>query len=201
MTLGIRKRTTDLEIISEWIEPGQRVLDLGCGRGILLEKLQQTKNIYGVGVDTDPAKVRSCVKRGVNVYHGDAENLMKEFPDGFFDWVVISRTVQELPKPADVLNESLRVGKHLAMGFVNYAYWKNRLAVIAGKIRVKNEVFPYEWEESSPHNPVSISGFEAYCDRAGFRRETTVYLHGDWKTHCNWLPNLRAGYAVYAIGK
>ncbi len=32
----------DLSVIASWIEPGSRVLDLGCGEGTLLAHLQQT---------------------------------------------------------------------------------------------------------------------------------------------------------------
>src|SRR5690554_5989617 len=101
------KRETDLQIVSDWVEQGARVLDLGCGRGILLEYLHQTRGIYGVGVDNDPQKILGCVKRGVNAYQGDIKQILSEFPDQYFDWVVCSRTLQELNKPKEVLFEAM----------------------------------------------------------------------------------------------
>lgn len=195
------KRETDLQLISDWVEPGDRVLDLGCGRGVLLEYLHQTKQTYGVGVDTDLSKVRSCVKRGVNVYQGDAEQILGEFADDSFDWVVLSRTVQELERPGTVIEAALRVGKRLAVGFVNHGYWRNRWSILRTGDRVTNDVYPHGWAEGSPHNPVTVHSFEAYCRRAGLILEHVVYLRGDWKTPCHRLPNLRAGYVIYVVSR
>jgi methionine biosynthesis protein MetW len=199
MTRSAIKRQTDFQRITSWIEEGSRVLDLGCGRGVLLEHLRQTKNVQGVGVDTDLTKVQSAVKRGVSIYQGDAEQLLSEFPDGFFDWIVLSRTLQEMPKPARVVKESLRVGRNLAVGFINHAYWRNRWALLRTGQPVVNDVFPLKWSEDAPRNPVTVEGFERFCAEEGYRIRDHIYLRGDWKTPLTRLPNLRAGYAVYAL--
>jgi len=195
------KRETDLQLISDWIEPGNRVLDIGCGRGILLEHLHQTKATYGIGVDTDLSKIQSCIKRGVNAYQGEAESLLAQFPDRFFDWVVLSRTAQELGNPVEVITEALRVGKHLAIGFANYGYWKNRAALLkTGNVSTSN-VFPDSWKSGTPYHPISVNSFEAFCQKAGFTIERAIYLGGDWKSPCQTFPNLRAGYALYALAQ
>lgn len=196
-----RRRSTDQLILTDWIGEGARVLDLGCGRGVLLEHLRQVKGVSGVGVDPDPAKVLGCVRRGVPAYQGDAEALMREMPDRSFDWVVCSRTVQELARPAAVLEEALRVGKRLAVGFVNFGYWRNRIALLRTGARVRNEVYPHPWEKSAPQNPVSLSGFEEFCTRRGITIHRRVCLRGDWNTPCARWPNLRAGYALYELSR
>lgn len=195
------KRQADFQIISNWIDPGSRVLDLGCGRGVLLEHLTQTKEITGIGVDTDLHKIQSCVRRGVNVYQGDAESFLSEFPDDFFDWVILSRTLPEMPNPGRVVAESLRVGKKLAVGFINHAYWLNRWSIICKGHRVQNEVYPNAWYEDNPSNPVSIHGFETFCREKEYRIKASTYLCGDWRTPVTRWPNLRSGYAIYAISK
>ncbi len=119
------KREVDLQILGDWVREGARVLDLGCGRGIFLEYLRQTKHTWGLGVDNQMDKVTGCIKRGVSVYQGDIEQAMRQFPDDFFDWVLCSRTLQELSRPQDIIRESLRVGKRFAVGFVNHGYWRN----------------------------------------------------------------------------
>jgi len=96
MSKLVEKRTVDMQIIGDWVEPGSRVLDLGCGRGVLLDYLQQTKQVRGLGVDLDFQKILGCVRRGVTAYQGDMEAFMHAFPDRFFDRVICSRTVQEL---------------------------------------------------------------------------------------------------------
>ena len=91
-----KKRLADSQVIAQWVKPGERVLDLGCGRGVLLEYLKQKKSIYGVGVDIDFDKILSCVKRSVPAYQGDARTVLATFPDGAFDRVIFSRTVEQL---------------------------------------------------------------------------------------------------------
>ena len=195
------KRETDLQIISDWIGEYERVLDIGCGRGILLEHLAQAKNIYGLGVDNDPAKIFGCIKRHVPAYQGDASGLLPEFADNHFDWVVLSRTVQELASPARVIDEALRVGRRLAVGFLNYGYWVNRWSTLLSGSRPTNEVFPLSWYEGRPYNPVTVAGFEDFCARTGIAILDRVYLAGDWKTEIRRFPNLRAGYAVYQLSR
>ena len=93
MSLYKNRRQVDFQIIAKWVHDGDRILDLGCGRGILLEYLQQKKSIYGVGVDIDFDKILSCIQRKVNAYQGDVRAILAQFPDGAFDRVIFSRTV------------------------------------------------------------------------------------------------------------
>ena len=195
----VEKRTVDMQIIGDWVEPGSRVLDLGCGRGVLLDYLQQTKQVRGLGVDLDFHKILGCVRRGVTAYQGDMEAFMRAFPERFFDRVICSRTVQELSDPAAVILEALRAGRALTVGFVNHAYWKNRrYAFFLGR-KPNNPVYTTAWFESRPANPVSIADFEHFCASRGIRIARRALLRGDWKTRCAFRPNLFAGYALYDL--
>lgn len=193
------KRLTDQTIIGGWIEARQRVLDVGCGRGLLLEHLAQTREIYGVGVDNDLEKVKNCVKRGVSVYMGDAEEFMRALPEHAFDWVILSRTLQELDQPGRVIDECLRVGKRVAIGFVNYGYWRNRLEILVKSRHARSPVHPLTWAEDVRHNPVTVEEFERFCVERGLLVRQRVFLRGDWRTPCDWLPSWFAGYALYWI--
>ena len=119
------KRTVDQQIITDWVTPGSRVLDLGCGRGVLLETLAQSKQVAPVGVDLDVAKIASCIRRGVPAYQGDMMDFMRQFPAAHFDHVICSRTLEELHEPAAILHEALRVGRIVTVGFVNHGFWVN----------------------------------------------------------------------------
>ena len=199
MSPNDKKRQADSQIIARWVHEGDRVLDLGCGRGILLEYLQQKKSIYGVGVDIDLGKIISCAKRGVPAYQGDIGAILASFPDDSFDRVILSRTVEHLEDADAILAEGLRVGRHVAVGFVNKGFWINRLnALLHGK-RTVNEVYPKPWYESMPSNPFSVAEFEAFCDARKIVIENRVYLSGDWLNECRKLPNLLAGYAIYDL--
>lgn len=197
----VEKRTVDMQIIGEWVEPRSRVLDLGCGRGALLEYLVQTKEVRAVGVDMDFRRITACVGRGLSAYQGDMTTFMRQFSDDHFDRVICSRTVQELDEPAAVILEALRVGKALTVGFVNHGFWKNRVDALTRGRKVRNDVYTTEWFESRPANPVTIADFEHFCEAMGLRIMRRVYLRGDWKTRCWLRPNLFAGYALYDLAR
>ena len=74
----VEKRTVDMQIIGDWVAPGTRVLDLGCGTGVLLDYLMQTKQVAAVGVDLDFGRVTTCVGRGLSVYQGDMTSFMRD---------------------------------------------------------------------------------------------------------------------------
>lgn len=193
------KRSVDMQIMRDWVEPKSRVLDLGCGRGILLEYLKQTRQVEAVGVDLKADKIGSCVKRGINAYMGDMMEFMRSFPDKHFDHVICSRTVQELSDPARVIEEALRVSTNLTVGFVNHGYWKNRFSMFFAGQRVVNDVYPTRWWESRPANPISVRQFERFCDLRGISIDRRVYLRGDWKRESSVMPNWLCGYAIYDL--
>ena len=195
------KRETDFQIISQWIEQRERVLDLGCGRGILLDHLQEAKSVYGVGVDIDPDKITSCVARNVSAYQGDVREALRTFDADSFDWVVFSRTVEELENPGETLRDALRVGKRAAVSFVNHGFWLNRLNYFLNGSRTRNEVYPEAWHERSPANPFNLQDFEKFCQGAGIAIHRRIHLAGDWRKPCHLLPNLRAGCAIYELGR
>lgn len=196
-----KKRQADFQVIARWVGAGERVLDLGCGRGILLEYLQQTKGVYGVGVDINFDGILSCVKRGVPVYQGDAHQVLGSFQDNAFDRVIFSRTVEQFEDPDATLQEGLRVGKRVTVGFVNHGFWKNRVSAALHGRRTINEVYPNPWYASLPANPFSVREFEDYCKEKHIHIGNKVYLAGDWRKECTLLPNLLAGYAIYDLAK
>jgi len=193
------KRTVDMQIIADWVEPRSRVLDLGCGRGVLLELLVQTKDVYGIGVDMNFEKISACVRRGINAYQGDMMTFMRSFPSGHFDRVICSRTLEEVDDPAAVIAEALRVAKAVTVGFVNHGYWKNRLAALLHGRKPRNAVYTTEWFESRPSNPASIADFEHFCAEKKICAVRRALLRGDWKSPCVFRPNLFAGYALYDL--
>lgn len=201
MTVHTVRRTVDMQIIADWVEPGSRVLDLGCGRGVLLASLVQSKDVFGVGVDLQFDKIAACIRRGLNAYQGDMMSFMRSFPDGHFDRVICSRTLEEVAAPAEVIAEALRVARALTIGFVNHAYWKNRFDGLLRGRKPRNEVYPTPWYESRPANPISIADFEDFCATNAYRVARRVHLRGDWKTACAFRPNLFAGYALYDLAR
>lgn len=188
-----------MQILADWIEPGARVLDLGCGRGVLLEHLAQTRGARAFGVDLDFGKVTACVRRGLSAYQGDMLAYMRALPDGHFDHVVCSRTLEEVPDPDAVIAEALRAGRAVTVGFANHGYWKNRYDAALHGRKPRNPVYPHAWHESRPANPASVADFEAFAAAKGYRVARRAWLRGDWRTPATFLPNLLAGYALYQL--
>lgn len=195
------KRQVDFQVIAEWVEPGSSVLDLGCGRGVLLEFLKVTKGVYGVGVDLSLEKATSCVKRGIPVFQGDIDGVLKRLSSHAFDRVIFSRTVEELTRPKETLLHALDVGKSVTVGFINSAFWVNRLNLALHGRRTVNEVFPKPWYESRPSNPFSISELESFCSAENVTIERRICLGANWQTEVEFLPNLRAGYVIFDLSK
>jgi methionine biosynthesis protein MetW len=201
MTKPAIKRTVDMQIIADWVEPRGRVLDLGCGRGGLLDFLAQTKDVFAVGVDLDFEKIAVCVRLGAVAYQGDMLEFMRAFPEKHFDRVICSRTLEELPDPAAVIAEALRVGRTLTVGFINHGFWKNRFSTLAFGRKPRNAVYTTEWYESRPSNPVSVADFEHFCAAKKILITRRAYLGGNWKKPCRFRPNLFAGYALYDLAR
>ncbi len=201
MSVPAAKRSVDLQILADWIEPGARVLDLGCGRGVLLEHLAQTRRARAHGVDLDFGKIAACVRRGLSAYQGDMLAYMRSLPDGHFDQVICSRTLEEVPDPDAVIAEALRVGRTAIVGFANHGYWKNRYDAFFLGRKPRNPVYPNPWHASRPANPATLADFEAFCREAGCKVRRKALLRGDWRTPCGFLPNLLAGYALYMISR
>jgi homoserine O-acetyltransferase len=200
------KKEADFKVIDHWVKPEESVLDLGCGRGMLLEYLRDSKRVRGLGVDYDTAKATSCIARDVAVYQEDIRRALKNLENDSFDWVIFSRMIEELPEPGSVILEALRVGKRVALSFVNYGYWRNRIHFLGKGMRIKNDVYPDNWEKSDLRNHFSISEFENFCKHRqrgshSFEIGRKVYHQGDWVKTCSLFPNLRAGLAIYELTK
>ena len=76
-----------MALIASWIPERARVLDLGCGDGVLLAGLAATHGVRGYGVEIDDASVLECVANDVNVLQVDLESGLSLFADGSFDCV------------------------------------------------------------------------------------------------------------------
>jgi methionine biosynthesis protein MetW len=197
----VEKRTVDMRVIGEWVEPYSRVLDLGCGRGELMDYLVQAKQVSATGVDLDFGRISACVGRGLSAYQGDMTEFMRAFSPGHFDRIICSRTVHELNDPAGVILEALRVGTALTVGFINHGFWKNRLNTLYSGRKIRNAIYTTSWAESRPANPLTIADFEDFCREKSIRIARRAHLLGDWRTPCPALPNLFAGYALYDLAR
>jgi methionine biosynthesis protein MetW len=186
---------SDYAIISELIEPNTRVLDLGCGEGELLQWLQLHKAVEARGVEIIGSRVQRAIARGVSVYQGDIDNGLADYPDGAFDYIILSQTLQETREPLKVLREMLRVGKRAIVAFPNFGHWSVRLAHLWTGRAPKTKLFPYDWYDSPNIHFLTIHDFQELVAREHWIAERSIFISGHRRVTTS--PNLLAETAVF----
>lgn len=186
---------SDYAIIGELVEPGTRVLDLGCGAGELLAWLKENKNVDGRGVEMVGTDVQKAIARGVSVYQGDLESALEDYPDRAFDYVILSQTLQQTQHPIKVLRGMLRIGARGIVAFPNFAHWRVRMAHLWSGRSPRTDLFPYEWYDSPNIHFLTVLDLEALARKEDWKIERRVFLSGHHRV--TLLPNLMAEVAVF----
>ena len=147
-TTNVNGLRFDLKLISDMVDPGSRVLDVGCGDGALLAHLARTKDVDGRGIELSMDGVHRCVTQGLSVIQGDAEADLKDYPAGAFDYVILSQTLQAMREPRTVLENLTRIGRRAIVSVPNFGYWRIRLQLlVTGRMPV-TEKLGYQWWET-----------------------------------------------------
>ncbi len=191
----------DLEIIAEWIGQGERVLDLGCGDGELLDKLHRTKSVKGLGIEIDHDNITSCIGRGVNVIDKNIDEGLAGIEDSSFDTVVMTQALQVMHRPDLIVEEMLRIGRQGIVTFPNFAHWRARFYLaFRGKMPV-SKFLSYQWYDKPNIHFCTFKDFESLCISRNIRiLERTVVdnnLRQRW-WHKLW-PNMMGEIAIYRI--
>jgi methionine biosynthesis protein MetW len=153
----------DLALVADMVAAGTRVLDIGCGDGILLGHLAAAKRVDGRGIELSQSGVNACVAHGLPVIQGDADTDLADYPDGAFDYVILSQTLQATRNPRAVLREMLRIGAHAIVSFPNIGYWRVRLALLAGGRMPVTRSLPQSWYETPNIHLCTIRDFVGLC--------------------------------------
>ena len=185
---------TLLHAIARLVPPGSRVLDLGCGDGALLDVLQRERGCSGYGVEIADDNVLACVQRGVDVVQLNLDEGLTLFDDASFDVVLQLDTLQHLRNAETMLRETARVGRTGIVTFPNFAHWPNRLSVARGRMPVTRRL-PYQWYDTPNIRVGTYKDFEVLAHKNQLRVLDAYGLQDGLEVR--WLPNLRAGTAVF----
>jgi methionine biosynthesis protein MetW len=161
----------DLRLIAEMITPNSRVLDIGCGDGALIDHLFRTLGCDARGIEIDMAEVTRAIAHGLAVMHGDADSDLQHYPDAAFDYVVLSRTLQAVERPREVLRQMLRIGTRAIVSFPNFGHWRLRWQLLGTGRMPMTATWDRHWYETPNIHPCTIRDFFALCAAEGYAVE------------------------------
>ena len=195
----------EFKIISDFIEKNTRVLDVGCGDGTLMEFLQNNKEIDIRGIEISKNNSQKCLSKGLTVIEGDAEKDLSQFPDGSFDFVILSQTLQAFLNPEKVISELLRVGKKAIVTIPNFGYWKVRLHLLIKGTMPVTRTLPDEWYNTPNLHMCTIKDFFNFCENRKINLYKSIALQNlksSKITNTNLtLKNLTAVLGIFLIEK
>ena len=159
----------DFDLISEWIEPNSRILDLGCGDGSLLKLLNSKRNVTGYGVDSSIDKTIKSLDNKINIINSNINDNLGFFKTKSFDYVILAQSLQVVEDPISLIKEMLRVGNEVIISFPNMGYWKSRLyLLLQGEMPVTDEL-PYSWHSTPNIHLCTIKDFKKMCTKNNFK--------------------------------
>ncbi len=193
----------DLQIVASWIEPGAKVLDLGCGEGVLLHYLKHEKKAVCTGIENREDRVLKCIEKGLTVVQGDINEEVRDYQTDTFDYVILSQTLQQVYEPESLIQDLVRVGRQVIVSFPNFSHWNIRMQLMFKGMAPVSPQLPFEWYNTPNIRTVTIRDFKNFVRDFNFKivREVAINTHSeDFSGRIiHLLPNLRATYGVFMI--
>lgn len=168
----------DLLLIGQMVQPGSRVLDVGCGDGALLDYLVQERGADARGIELSQDGVNACVARGLSVIQGDADKDLRDYPSKTFDYVILSQTLQATHRPREVLRELLRIGRRAIVSFPNFGHWRVRFDLLFSGRMPNTGTLDNPWYSTPNIHLCTIRDFVVLCDEMGIEIEQALSIDG-----------------------
>ena len=195
----------EFQIISELVKNNSRVLDVGCGDGILMKYLKDNKNVDSRGLEISKEKVQMCIAEGLSVIEGNAEDDLKQFPDLSFEYAILGQTLQAFYKPEKVIDDLLRVSKKAIITIPNFGYWKIRIHLLLKGTMPVNKHLPNEWYNTPNLHMCTIKDFVNFCNKKNINLVRSIALHDETVSEINNknlnVKNLFSELGIFLVEK
>ncbi len=189
-----------IEIISNWVKEGSKILVLGCGDGKILKELNEKKKTKGFGIDIDENKVFEAISNGLSVIQGDINYELSDYPKKSFDYVIAHDVIQIMNKPDLIIKQIVELGENAIISFPNFAYFVIRLSILISGRMPKTKIIPYEWYDTPNIHLFTIKDFREFCRKEKLHIIDEYYTGFEKRTISKFLlPNFFAEFAYFLL--